>query len=112
MSIKDFILSKTFLKNLALAAVIFVVIIMLLLIWMNFYTRHGQSKPVPDFKGLTLRQTEQLAKKADSGSRSLIRYTHPKCPEDASPNRIRFRVSRSRSAEISGLQSMHSIPKL
>jgi len=64
MSIKDFILSKTFLKNLALAAVIFVVIIMLLLIWMNFYTRHGQSKPVPDFKGLTLRQTEQLAKKS------------------------------------------------
>lgn len=64
MSIKKFLLSKTFLKNLALAAVIFVVIIMLLLIWMNFYTRHGQSKPVPDFKGLTLRQTEELARKS------------------------------------------------
>ena len=64
MSIKDFLFSKTFLKNLALAAVIVVVIIMLLLIWMNFYTRHGQSKPVPDFKGLTLSQTEELARKS------------------------------------------------
>ena len=64
MSIKDFFFSKLFLKNLALAAVIIVVIIMLLLIWMNFYTRHGQSKPVPDFKGLTLRQTEELARKS------------------------------------------------
>ncbi|MFZ2338677.1 MAG: PASTA domain-containing protein [Bacteroidales bacterium] len=64
MSIKDFLLSKAFLKNLALAAVIVVVIIMLLLIWMNFYTRHGQSKPVPDFRGLTLRQTEVLARKS------------------------------------------------
>ena len=64
MSIKDFLFSKLFLKNLALAAVIVVVIIMLLLIWMNFYTRHGQSKPVPDFKGLTLSQTEELARKS------------------------------------------------
>ena len=64
MSIKEFLLSKTFLKNLALAAVIVVVFIMLLLIWLNFYTRHGQSKPVPDFRGLTLRQTEELARKS------------------------------------------------
>ena len=64
MSIKEFLLSKTFFKNLALAAVIVVVFIMLLLIWLNLYTRHGQSKPVPDFRGLTLRQTEELAKKS------------------------------------------------
>jgi len=36
---------------------------MILLIWMNFYTRHGQAKPVPDFFGLTMEQTKALAKK-------------------------------------------------
>jgi len=52
MSIKNFIFSKTFLKNLGLAAVFVVGLVMILLVWLNFYTRHGQSKPVPDFIGL------------------------------------------------------------
>lgn len=64
MSLKNFIFSKTFLKNLGLAAVIVVGFIMALLIWLNFYTRHGQSRPVPDFVGLTMDQTVQLAKKS------------------------------------------------
>jgi beta-lactam-binding protein with PASTA domain len=64
MSLKNFIFSKTFLKNLGLAAVIVVGFIMALLIWLNFYTRHGQSRPVPDFVGLTMDQTTRLAKKS------------------------------------------------
>jgi len=68
MSLKNFIFSKTFLKHLGLAAVIVVGIIMSLLIWLNFYTRHGQKRPVPDFKGLTLEQTQKLARK------SRVRY--------------------------------------
>jgi hypothetical protein len=64
MSIKIFIFSKTFLKHLGFAAVIVVGSIMALLIWLNFYTRHGQSRPVPDFIGLTMDQTIQLAKKS------------------------------------------------
>jgi beta-lactam-binding protein with PASTA domain len=64
MSIKDFILSKIFLKNIGLAALIFVGFIMALLIWLNFYTRHGQSRPVPSFIGLTMNQTVQLARKS------------------------------------------------
>jgi beta-lactam-binding protein with PASTA domain len=63
MGLKNFILSKTFLKHLGLAAVIIVATMMILLIWMNFYTRHGQSRPVPDFYGLTRDQAENLAKK-------------------------------------------------
>jgi beta-lactam-binding protein with PASTA domain len=31
---------------------------------MNFYTRHGQARPVPDFIGLTMEQTSRLAKKS------------------------------------------------
>jgi beta-lactam-binding protein with PASTA domain len=64
MSLKYFILSKIFLKNLGLAAVIIVVTIMVLLIWLNFYTRHGQARAVPDFVGLTMDQTIKLAKKS------------------------------------------------
>jgi eukaryotic-like serine/threonine-protein kinase len=68
MTLKDFILSKIFLKNLGFAAVIVVGLIMLVLIWLNFYTRHGQSRAVPDFKGLTMEQAEKLARK------SKVRY--------------------------------------
>jgi beta-lactam-binding protein with PASTA domain len=64
MSFKNFILSKLFFKNLGLAIVIVVGVVMITLIWMNFYTRHGQARPVPDFFGLTLEQTAQLAKKS------------------------------------------------
>ncbi len=63
MSLKNFILSKVFLKNLGLAVIILVGFVMILLIWLNFYTRHGQARPVPDFYGLTMEQTAKLAKK-------------------------------------------------
>ncbi len=64
MSFKNFIFSKTFLKNTGIAAVIVVGLVMALLIWLNFYTRHGQSRPVPDFKGLTMERTIETARKA------------------------------------------------
>ena len=64
MSLKNFILSKVFVKNLGFAMVIVVGIIMVLLIWLNIYTRHGQARPVPDFYGLTMDETARLAKKS------------------------------------------------
>lgn len=64
MRIKEFIFSRIFLKNLGLAAVFVVILMMGLLIWLNFYTRHGQSRPVPDFKGMTLEQTKMAARKS------------------------------------------------
>lgn len=63
MSLKEFLLSKVFVKHLALAVALVVGMIMILLIWLNIYTRHGQARPVPDFYGLTLEQTAKLAKK-------------------------------------------------
>jgi beta-lactam-binding protein with PASTA domain len=63
MSLKNFILSKLFIKHLGLAIAIVVGVIIILLIWMNFYTRHGQARPVPDFYGLTIEQVARLAKK-------------------------------------------------
>jgi eukaryotic-like serine/threonine-protein kinase len=64
MSFKNFILSKVFIKNLGFAIAIIVGAIMILLIWLNLYTRHGQARPVPSFYGLTLEQTAKLAKKS------------------------------------------------
>ena len=63
MSIKEFILSKLFAKNLGLAIAIVIGLIIVTFIWMNFYTRHGQARPVPDFLGLTIEETQALAKK-------------------------------------------------
>ena len=64
MSLKNFLLSKVFLKNLGFAVIIIVGLMMILLIWLNLYTRHGQARPVPDFYGLTMEQTAKLAKKS------------------------------------------------
>lgn len=64
MSLKEFILSKIFLKNLGIAFLIAFTGIMILLIWMNFYTRHGQARAVPDFVGLTVEQSTKLARKS------------------------------------------------
>lgn len=69
MSLKEFIFSKSFLKNLGLAVVLIIGVLMILLIWLNIYTRHGQSKAVPDFVGLNMEQTAALAKK------SKMKYT-------------------------------------
>jgi eukaryotic-like serine/threonine-protein kinase len=63
MSFKNFILSRLFLKHFAIAAASVVIILLLLMIWMNFYTRHGQARPVPDFYGLTIDDAAKLAKK-------------------------------------------------
>lgn len=63
MSLKEFLLSKIFFKNLGLAIAIVLGSIFLVLLWLNIYTRHGQARPVPDFYGLTLEETAKLAKK-------------------------------------------------
>jgi beta-lactam-binding protein with PASTA domain len=64
MSLKNFLLSKIFFKNLGFAIAIVVAAVMMLLIWMNLYTRHGQARAVPNFVGLTMDQTIRLAQKS------------------------------------------------
>jgi beta-lactam-binding protein with PASTA domain len=64
MSLKNFLLSKVFLKNLGFAIILFVGLTMILLIFLNLYTRHVQARPIPDFYGLTMEQTARLAKKS------------------------------------------------
>ena len=64
MSLKNFIFSKVFVKNLGYAIALIVGSIMLLLIWLNLYTRHGQARAVPNFYGLTMEETAKLAQRS------------------------------------------------
>ena len=64
MSLKEFIFSKVFLKHLGLAVLIALGAVLLLLLWLNIYTRHGQAREVPDFIGLNLEETAVLARRS------------------------------------------------
>lgn len=63
MSIKEFLKSRVFWKQLGLAMVISVAIILILIIWLNIYTRHGQSKPTPEIRGLSIREAQHVINK-------------------------------------------------
>lgn len=103
MSLKNFIFSKLFFKNLGLAVVIVVGIVMLLLIWLNFYTRHGQSRPVPDFYALSVEQAQALAKKSKLRFQvidSIYTSQVPKgCVAEQNP-KAGFRVKKWRNVTV------------
>ena len=63
MSVKEFLKSRLFWKQVGLAMVIGVAIILLLIIWLNIYTRHGQSRPTPEIRGLTISEAEHVTGK-------------------------------------------------
>lgn len=63
MSVKEFLKSRVFWKQLALALVIGVAIILFLIIWLNIYTRHGQSRPTPEIRGLTITEAQHVVNK-------------------------------------------------
>lgn len=63
MSVKEFFKSRLFWKQVGLAMVIGVAIILLLIIWLNIYTRHGQSRPTPEIWGLSISEAEHVAGK-------------------------------------------------
>lgn len=61
MSLKNFIFSKVFFKHLGLATAIFVGILLILMLWMNIYTRHGQERAVGSFIGMTVEEAQKLS---------------------------------------------------
>ena len=63
MSLKEFLKSKVFLRQLGLAMVIGVGLIIILIIWLNIYTRHGQSRPTPEIRGLTIDEARHVVDK-------------------------------------------------
>ena len=63
MSVREFFKSRVFWKQLGLAMVIGVAIILILIIWLNIYTRHGQARPTPEVRGLSIREAQHVAGK-------------------------------------------------
>jgi beta-lactam-binding protein with PASTA domain len=63
MSVKEFFKSRVFWKQVALAMVIGVAILLILIIWLNIYTRHGQTRPTPEIRGLTIIEAEHVTSK-------------------------------------------------
>jgi beta-lactam-binding protein with PASTA domain len=50
-----------YLRNLIYAICGIAVLVALTMVFLKLYTRHGQSQPVPDFKGLTLNEVYKIA---------------------------------------------------
>lgn len=63
MSFKEFLKSRVFWKNAGLALVIGVAVVLLLIIFLNIYTHHGQSRPTPEIRGLTIDEAIRVAEK-------------------------------------------------
>ncbi len=61
MSIKKFLVSRIFFLNLAIATLLIAGLIFITLQSIKSYTRHGQSKPVPDFSGMSQAEAKDVA---------------------------------------------------
>ncbi|MBN1131522.1 MAG: PASTA domain-containing protein [Bacteroidales bacterium] len=60
MNFLRFLISRVFFKNLLLAILITVIIVLAVLLWLKIYTHHGQAITVPDFSGLTIDEIEDV----------------------------------------------------
>lgn len=65
MSIFRFLISKTFLKQIALALLALIVFIFIVKWWLSGTTNHDQRIAVPDIKGMTLELVEQELSNAE-----------------------------------------------
>lgn len=50
-------------RNFAYAALGVITLLIVVVLFLTIYTRHGQSQPVPDFNGMTINEVQKLAKK-------------------------------------------------
>lgn len=65
MTLKDFLKSKVFFKQLAIALVIVIVVIFILLQYLSYATNHGEEIPVPDLRKMTVEKAEEALEAAD-----------------------------------------------
>jgi eukaryotic-like serine/threonine-protein kinase len=65
MSLRNYLTSKVFFKQLALAFLIFLVIGFLLLQWISFSTKHGEEITVPNIAKMSIEQAEEVLDEHD-----------------------------------------------
>jgi len=58
-----FITRRVFYKHIAICAFVFLLIILMASIVLNYYTGHGEKMPMPDLRGKTMTQVEEIASK-------------------------------------------------
>jgi len=60
MSLKSFLISRTFLIQLAIAVGLTVALLLITMWGIRIYTNHGESFPVPDLNGMQIEKAEEL----------------------------------------------------
>jgi beta-lactam-binding protein with PASTA domain len=65
MSVKDFLLSKVFFKQVAIALVLIIIIVFALMQYLSYATNHGQEIPVPDLRKMTVEKAKETLENAD-----------------------------------------------
>ena len=111
MRLKEFLLHKTFLKNLGMALLLSIALIWLTLFMLSVYTNKGENIPAPSLKGLTMGQLESL--KNDHNFRFVIEdsvyrknfipgtvvFQNPAAGHKIKPNRIIYITTASYTPE-------------
>ncbi|MCF8334629.1 MAG: PASTA domain-containing protein [Bacteroidales bacterium] len=59
MSLRQFLISKTFLKHLGFAVVAAFIVLLLVFQILKVYTHHGEEYTLPDYKGLTVQELDE-----------------------------------------------------
>ncbi len=65
MKFLKFLIENIFARNIIFAIALIILLFIIILFGLNIYTHHGQAYSVPNFKGLTIPEAEQLIKKKD-----------------------------------------------
>ena len=65
MSLKNFLTSKVFFKQVAIVLVVVVVVVFLLLQWLSYTTNHGEVIPVPDLRKMNLAKAGESLENLD-----------------------------------------------
>lgn len=118
MSLKKFLLSRTFLINVVIAFLIVILILTATLIGLKKYTHHGEAYPVPDLRGLTEQEVREKVAAEDLNYRIIdsayIKNDKPGCVIDQVP-KPGFKVKENRTILItinSKAPEQVTLPKL
>ncbi len=90
MSLPKFFISRTFLIQLILAAVLLIALLISAMKGLQKYTRHGQSEPVPDFTGMVPAEAKKIA----SERHLKIQIADSVYLDDAAPGAVVDQVPR------------------
>lgn len=79
--IKDFVLSKHFLKQFGLVILFYLATVFILVVYLNFATNHGEKIAVPNFTGMSSSEARQKIEELGLEFQILDSIYDPKLPE-------------------------------